>query len=461
MKKQKYIIITAVAAGFMMGGCNIYRPYSRPEMNTQGLYRDTLSMADTLKSDTVNMGDLPWKEIFKDTKLQSLIEAGLANNIDLQTALLRVEESRAQLMSSRLAYLPSLNFAPSGTVSSFDKAKATQTYQLPVVASWELDLSGKLLNAKRGAKAAFMQSESYRQYVQTQVIAGIANTYYTLLMLDRQLEISQTTVEKWKESVETMRALKLAGSLNEAAVVQGEANYYAVSTTIPDLLAQIRSTENALCLLLGEAPHKVGRGTIGGQVMPEMLSVGIPAQLLSNRPDVKAAEMALAVTSANTNVARAGFYPQLTLSANGGWVNSAGTAIFNPAKIIASATASLVQPLFNRGANLARLRVAKAQQEEARLAFQNSILAAGNEVNDALFQYKASTDKSGFREKQVYALELSVDYTTQLLKLSNATYLEVLTAQQSLLSAQLSQVSDNLQRMQSVVSLYQALGGGR
>lgn len=461
MKHRYYFIVACVTGGFLMGGCNLYRPYSRPEMNVNGLYRDTLSMADTLKSDTVNMGDLPWQEIFKDTKLQSLIEQGLANNLDLQTAALRVEEYRAQLTSARLAYVPSLNLAPSGTITSFDKGKATQTYQLPVAASWEVDLFGRLLNAKRGAKAALMQSEAYQQAVRTQVIAGIANAYYTLLMLDRQLVISEMTVRKWEESVMTMKSLKIAGMVNEAAVVQSEANYYAVSTTVFDLRSNIRSTENALCLLLGEAPHAISRGNILEQMLPGQLSVGLPVQLLSNRPDVRAAEMALAVSYANTNVARSAFYPQLTLTGNAGWTNSAGSAILNPGKLIASVTAGLVQPIFNGGANRARLKVAKAQQEETRLAFQNTILSAGNEVNDALFQYQAATGKSDLRKNQVRALELSVDYTEQLLKLGSSTYLEVLTAQQSLLNAQLSEVSDNLQRLQAVVNLYQALGGGR
>lgn len=460
--KQKYIsavLLVVLTAG--MSSCNLYRNYNRPEVNTSGLYRDSHSDRDTLSGDTVNMGNLPWQNLFKDAQLQKLIEQGLANNLDLQSAFLRVQEYQALLTSARLAYTPTLGLSPSGTLSSFDKATATKTYQLPATASWEVDLFGKLLNSKRGAKAALLQSEAYRQAVQTQVVASIANGYYTLLMLDRQLAISEQTVVSWKKSIQTIKSLKEAGIVTEAAVVQSEANSYAVNASLPDLRRQIRETENALSLLLGQAAQSIVRGAITGQEFPEKLSAGIPVQLLSNRPDVKQAEMALVGTFANTNVARSAFYPQLSINGSAGWTNSAGSLILNPGALIASATASLVQPIFNRGANRARLKVAKVQQEEARLAFQYSILNAGNEVSNALYQYKTAMDKSTLRQQQIHALEQSVEYTQQLLRLSSSTYLEVLTAQQSLLNAQLTDVSDQFQRMQSVVNLYHALGGGR
>lgn len=462
MMKQKYIpVLIILATTVMMSSCNLYRNYSRPEVNTSGLYRDTESATDTLASDTSNIGNIPWQDIFKDPKLQSLISQGLENNIDLQNATLRVQEYQAQLGAARLAYTPSLGLSPTGTISSFDKTAAVKTYQLPITASWEVDLFGKLLNAKRGAKAALMQSEAYRQAVRTQVVASIANGYYTLLMLDRQLEISEKTAASWKQSVETMKALKQAGNVNEAAVVQSEANSYAVSASLPDLRLQIRETENALSLLLGQPAQSIARGKITEQELPGKISAGVPIQLLSNRPDVKQAEMALSGAFSNTNVARAAFYPQLTLSGDGGWTNSAGSAILNPGKLIASATAGLVQPIFNRGANRARLKIAKAQQEEARLTFQNTILNAGNEVSNALYQYKTAEDKSVLRTEQIRALEQSVDYTQQLLKLSSATYLEVLTAQQSLLNAQLTDISDQFQGIQAIINLYHAVGGGR
>ncbi|MCQ4874428.1 efflux transporter outer membrane subunit [Butyricimonas paravirosa] len=458
---MKQVLIYTICMGALLSSCNVYKRYSRPDTDVQGLYRDPVSAGDTLVSDTSNMGNLPWEKVFTDPHLQTLIRQGLEQNSDLQTALLKVKEAEAGLMSSRLAYLPSLGLSPQGTVSSFDKAAASQTYTLPAVASWEVDLFGKLTNAKRGAKAALLQSEAYRQAVQTQVISSIANSYYTLLMLDRQLAITEETAVLWRETVETMKAMKEAGMVNEAAVVQSEANSYMIAASIPDIKKSIREAENALCLLLKQAPQRVERGRLEDQSLPSLLNAGVPVQLLANRPDVKAAEMALAGTFYNTNQARSAFYPQISISGTLGWTNNSGMGIVNPGKMIATAVGSLTQPLFNRGALTARLRVAKAQQEEALIAFEQAILNAGSEVSNALVQYQTAKDKIVQREKQIISLEKSVEYTQELLTSSTATYLEVLTAEQSLLNAQLTGVSDEFQRVQAVVNLYRALGGGR
>lgn len=461
MKKQGIIYLVCAAA--FLSGCNIYRQYHRPEeINTDGLYRDTVSAADPLsQQDTVNMGNLPWREVFTDPYLQTLVERGLRYNADLQTAYLRVKEAQAGLLSARLSYTPSLALAPQGEVSSFDRSAGVWTYTLPVSAGWEVDIFGRILNAKRGAKAALLQSEAYRQAVQTQVIAAIANSYYTLLMLDKQLSITEETSRIWKETVETMRAMKEAGMVNEAAIVQSEANSHMIEASIPDLKRQIREVENSLSLLLYEAPQTIVRGRLEDQELPAGLNAGIPVQLLANRPDVKAAEMNLAGAFYATNQARSAFYPSLSLSGVFGWTNSAGTAVLNPGKMIAQAVGSVVAPIFNKGANTARLRIAKAQQKEAMIAFQQSLLNAGSEVSNALYQYQSAEDKIVQREQQIVSLEKSVEYTRQLLALGSSTYLEVLTAQQSLLNAQLSGISDEFQRIQSVVNLYRALGGGR
>jgi len=458
MKKQ---IIGMMCATAIFSSCSIYKTYQRPQVETSGMYRDTTSVNDTLASDTTNMGNLPWKEVFKDPKLQALIEMGLSKNVDLQTAMLRVEEVKAALLTARLAFLPSLSLSPQGTISSFDGNAATKTYQLPVTASWELDIFGNMLNVKREAQASLLQSEAYHQAVQTQVIANIANCYYTLLMLDKQLEITEKTAQNWGENVNTMRIMKKAGMTNEAAVSQSEATYYTVNATLPELKKQIRETENSLSLILGQAPQHIDRSTLAEQQMPDRLSVGIPLQMLSNRPDVKQAEMALAGSYYYTNQARSAFYPKITINGSAGWTNSAGGAIINPGKFIATAVGSLTQPIFDRGANVAKLKIAKAQQQEALLAFQHSILSAGTEVSNALYKYQASNEKYVQRKQQIQSLNSSVDKTQQLMKLGSSTYLEVLTAQQSLLSAQLSDVQDNLERIQAVISLYQALGGGR
>lgn len=451
-----------LCATALLSSCHIYKSYDRPEdIQTAGLYRDTLSTGDTLVSDTANFGNLPWREVFTDPQLQTLIQQGLNDNTDLQTAALKVKESQASLMSARLAYAPSIGLSPQGTLSSFDHSAASKTYSLPVTASWEIDLFGKLLNAKRGAQVTLLQTKAYRQAVQTQIIAAIANTYYTLLMLDRQMDISEQTVSILKRNVETMKAMKDAAMTNQAAVSQSEAAYAQVLASLPAIRQSIRETENALSMLLKQAPQSIKRSTLEDQQLPSEFSVGIPLQLLSNRPDVKAAEMSLASTYYNANSARAAFYPQITLSGSGGWTNSAGSMILNPGHLLASAVGALTQPLFYRGANIARLKIAKAQQEEAKLAFQQTVLNAGSEVSNALSLYQTTSEKAVSRTLQVESSQKAAEATKELFQLGTSTYLEVLSAEQSLLSARLSQVSDSFDRMQAVVSLYQALGGGR
>lgn len=460
MKKQ--IILYTVCLAAMMSSCHIYKSYDRPEVDTQGLYRDPVSDNDTLASDTTNMGNLPWEQVFTDPQLQALIRLGLEQNTDLQSAIQNVKAAEAGLLSARMAYAPSLAIAPQGGVSHLEGSKRSWTYTLPISASWEVDLFGKLLNSKRGVKVALLQSKAYKQAVQTQVIATIANCYYTLLMLDKQLAITEETSIIWDKSIETMRSMKEAGMVNEAAIVQSEANSYMIKASISDLKQQIREIENTLSLVLKEAPQKIKRGTLEEQKLPEVLNSGVPIQLLANRPDVKAAEMSLAGAYYSTNQARSAFYPQISITGTLGWTNSVtGMPIFDVPKMIMSALGTLTQPLLYRGANLARLKAAKAQQEIAALNFQQSILNAGSEVSNALYQYQAANEKAIQREKQINSLEKSVEYTQQLLTLGTSTYLEVLTAQQSLLSAQLSGISDEFQRIQAVVNLYHALGGGR
>ncbi len=463
MKKQVIGIIGLMCLTAMMSGCHIYKSYDRPEtIDASGIYRDPVSDTDTLvATDTTNFGNLSWKEVFRDAQLQALIEEGLSNNVDMQAAILRVEEAKVMLTAAKLAYLPSFNLTPQGTLSSFDKSKTSKTYQLPVAASWEIDLFGKLLNAKRGERAAYLQSQYSQQAVRSQIICGIANTYYSLLMLDRQVEITTETVEIYKENVRTMEAMKLAAMTTEAAVAQTRAACSQVEASLLDLKRQVRETENSLCTLLGKAPQQIERSTLDSQVMPDDLTVGVPLQLLENRPDVKIAEMTLASAYYTTNQARSAFYPSITLSGTAGWTNSAGAAIVNPGKVILSAIASLTQPIFNNGRLIANLKVSKNEEKIAQMNYQQTILEAGQEVSDALFLYDTQQKKLLRDRDQVEQLEKAVTYTKALFQSADATYLEILTAQQSLLSAQLTEVSDNFQRMQAVVSLYSALGGGR
>ena len=451
---MKKILIICLAAA--MTGCGIYKPYSRPEsIETDGLY----GTAETADSTTI--GDITWQEMFSDPQLQALIAQALENNTDLQSAQWRVKEAEATLKSARLAYLPSFNFAPQGSISSFDNANTTKTYSIPVTASWQIDIFGGITNAKRKAKALYLQSREYEQAVKTQLIASVANLYYTLLMLDSQYEVTGETARKWEETVRTMRAMKDAGMTNEAGVAQYEGSYYAIEASLHDLEYSIREAENSLCSVLGLAPQEITRGSLDNQQLPQELAVGVPVQMLSNRPDVRSAEYSLMQSYYATASARSALYPSITLSGTVGWTNNSGAGIVNPGKLIWNAAGSLLQPIFNANANRARVKIAKAQQEETKLAFQQALLNAGAEVNNALTQCQSARAKTGLRTQQIEALERAVESTELLMQHGSTTYLEVLTAQQSLLSAQLNQIADRFDEIQGIVNLYQALGGGR
>ena len=439
----------------LLVGCGVYKPYERPKVKTEGLY----GQIET--SDSISLADFKWEDVFTDPILQALIHEGLNQNTDLKRAHLRVSEAEATLKSARLAYLPSLNVAPQGSLNSFDNRNTVKTYNIPLTASWEVDIFHNITNAKRKANAVYEQSKEYEQAVRTQLIASISNLYYTLLMLDEQYRISQQTAQKWSEGVRTMRALKQAGAANEAAVAQYEANQLAVEVSLHTLKHQINEVENNLSTLIGRTAQKVDRGSLLEQKLPQELLVGIPVQILSNRPDVRASEYALMSAYYATASARSALYPRLTLSGTVGWTNNSGRGIVNPGKIMLSAAASLLQPIFNAGVNRARVKITKAQQEQALLSFEQTLLNAGAEVNNALSQCQAARAKSDLRSQQIESLERAVKKTEALMRHSSGTYLEVLTAQQALLAARLQQTADRLEEMQGVVVLYHALGGGR
>lgn len=454
---KKLIILYCISAWVGLGACSVYKSYERPDMPVvDSLYRQ----AAATSVDTTSIASLSWRELFTDPKLQALIETGLQNNTDLNIARLKVTEAEATLMTSRLAYLPSISFEPSGTLRSVDGNAMTKSYDIAASASWEVDIFGKLTNAKRGAKAALEQSEAYRQAVQTQLIATIANSYYSLLMLDAQLDISERTAAIWGENVRAMKALKAAGDATELAVAQSEASKLSVDASIASLRQQIDQMENTLTALLGIAPQKIDRTTIGEQRFPSELAAGVPLQLLQRRPDVRQSEAALAQAFYATNAARAAFYPSITLSGSAGWTNAAGAAITNPGQWLFTAVGSLVQPLFNRGKNIANLRIAKAQREEALLSFRQSLLDAGTDVNNALIQWQTARQRQQIDQQQILSLESTVRSSELLMQYSSQNYLEVLTARQTLLQAELTAVSDRFDEIQGVINLYHALGGG-
>ena len=459
--KNKSIIAFA-SAGLLLGSCGIYNKYERPDVNVKGLVRDSASTADTLAvSDTTSFGNLPWRSVFTDPQLQSLIEQGLAHNTNMLNAALNVKMVEAQLEVAKLAFVPSFTFSPQGVISSWDGNKATKTYSLPVQASWSIDLFGNLLNVKRSAQMSLLATKDYQLVVQTKLISNIANMYYTLMMLDKQLEIVDNMQTLTKETWNIMKLQKELGRVKETGVQSAESNYYSVQAQAADLKRQIREMENSLSLLLGQPAQTISRGKLENQSLPSEFSTGIGIQLLSNRPDVHYAEMSLAQCFYNTNQARSRFYPSITISGSGAYTNSGGGGIVNPGKMLWSAIGSLVQPIFANGQLFAGLKVAKAQQEQAYNTWQNAVLSAGSEVSNALVLYNSSDEKSKLEQKQVESLTKNVEYTKLLFNEGSSTYLEVITAQQSLLNAQLSKVADDFYKMQAVVNLYYALGGGR
>lgn len=456
MKRLRNILIITLAAG--LTSCGVYTKYERPSEALAGL--DSLYRADLRPDTAQTLASLSWEELFADPHLQALIRRGLEANTDLQVARLQVEEAQATLRQSKLAYLSSANLTPEGTLSSFDGKKPQQTYSLGASVSWEIDLFGKLTNAKREARAALLASDAYRQAVQTQVVATVADSYYALLMLDEQISITRRMVESWEEYVHALEALLRAGQADRATVNQARASKLAAESSLETLVQQLVEQENALCAFLGETPRVVERGSMEGQSFPDTLRVGVPLDLLARRPDVRQAEAELMEAFYATNGARSAFYPSITLSGSAGWTNSGGTAITNPGAWLLSAVGSLVQPLFNKGENIANLKIAKARQEEALLHFRQELLDAGNEVNDALAQWQSARRRIRLDTAQAEHLAATLHDTSLLMQHSaDVNYLQVITARQSLLSARLTVVQDRYDEIQGVIQLYHALGG--
>lgn len=465
--KINHISIIVVSAILLSGltGCNIYKKF---EMPTDTPITKEYAAADSMQQNPNAYGNLVWQDVFTDPVLQGLINQALENNIDLQNAKLNVDIAQARLLGAKLAYFPSVALAPNGGKSWSGgnrlqwRGADSWTYTIPLSVSWEVDIFARLLNSKRGAKAALLQSESYQQAVRSQIIAAVAATYYTISALESQLELSRNTAVIWKESVEVMKNLKEAGRVNEAAVVQSTAQYYSILASITDLEASVHETYNTLSLLLGAMPGD--EWNIPAQhvaLMPDIVREGVPMVELACRPDVKAAEYALAAAYYNTNIARSNFYPQLTISATGGFTNSLGSIVLNPGEWILNLAGQLVAPLFSRGQNIATLKSAKAQQQQALNSFEYTVMGAASEVSDAMVTYTKATEKQEYLAEQTLNYSKSVEYTQELLTYGTSTYLEVLTAQQSLLSSQISEISCRLTRERALINLYQSLGGGR
>ena len=452
MKIVNIKVIGVLAILLALSSCNIYKPYKTPEMKTDDLYRTEAS------ADTVNMATKPWQELFTDPYLRTLIDSALAHNFDYQTAMLKVEEANAAFAQGKAAFFPTLNLSGQGTLTEIEKMHHTEGYNFSATSSWEIDVFGRLRSAKRAAKGALIQSIAYKRAVETQVVSSVATGYYTLLSLDKQLRIYDETIKLWAETAQSMADMMQAGAATKAAVMQSQANLHSAKATRQDILYNIRAMENSLRLLIGKPAGPIDRGSFEDQQLTADLEIGIPSQLLANRPDVQQAEAGVRVAFAKTNMARAAFYPKFTITATGGYAKDASVN-FTPS-LFGNFVAGLMQPIFNAGANRANLRIAKAQQQESLIAFEKSLVSAGIEVSNILYNYNTSVDKLNSRGQQVKACQEAVEATSALLVYGGATYLEVITAQQSLLGAQVSQITDQLSQMENVVNLYHALGGG-
>lgn len=454
MKRISVFITILSIVLALLQSCSVYRKYPQKSEVRNDLYGK-----EYMSADTTSIVTLSWRELFNDTCLQQLIDTALACNTDLRTARLRVEQAEAALLAARLSYLPSVGLTVEGGASRLD-GTTTKNYNLGGTANWEADIFGKVTAAKREARASLEYTLAYEQAVQTSLVASVASTYYSLLMLDQQIDITEQTLLNWDNTISALRALVRAGKSNDTAVLQAESNKKTLEASLLSMRKTLKETENAMCLLLAQTPGSVERGKLSEQSFPEALSVGVPVQLLANRPDVQAAEMELAKAFYATNVARASFYPSINLSGTLGWTNNGGV-VLNPAQWLLNAICSLTQPLLNRGDNIANLRIAKTEQEITALAFRQKLLEAGNEVNNALMALQTARERISINAQSAASLTEAVRKTELLMRHSSTSYLEVLTAQQSLLDAQQALSQDKFDEIQSVITLYRALGGGK
>ena len=465
---KSFLYIAAAAA--LLTSCNtLFGKYERDTAHTEAfvkqLYRDTAKADDALATaDTSSFGNLPWREVFTDAQLQKLIATALERNTDIRKADLTIKQAEIGLRLNKLAYLPQIAFSPSGTVSKvfMDGMTTNESYAFPVQASWQIDAFGKLYNAKKQGELSVMQAKAARQAIQTAIVAGVANLYFSLQMLDEQLATTEATLKLWHKNIEAMEAMKEAGYTNSAAIASAKAQVLQIEATVPTLTNNIRQVENSLCVLLHEAPHSIQLSAFSAEDFPTAFSAGLPLSLLTSRPDVAIAEAKLANAFYGIQSARGSFFPQLTISGQGSFTDALGAMVVNPGKFIASGIASLTQPLFAQGKLKGALEVAKLQQESAQLDFEKTLLTAGHEVSNALSKYHTASLATDIAKMRLTKLQKANDDTEFLFRNGNTTtYLETLTAQMNLLNGRLSLINNRFEKVQAAIKLYQALGGGR
>lgn len=448
------------AVSVMLTGCGIYKKY---EMPVENRYVNELAQAEQQTVDSLSLPYLGWEQVFTDPILQGYIRKALEQNTDIDNAVLNVKMAQAQLQGAKLSYFPAVALSPNGGAAKYGSGNMdTWTYTIPLSVQWEIDVFGKILNRKRGAKVSLEQMEEYQAATRSQVISAVANVYYSLVLLHQQLDLTERTSVIWKDQVESMKLMKEAAYVNEAAVVQSTANYWSIMSSIPDIRQSIHEMNNTMAQLLHE--HYNDYDVTGSLEfnLPVDPDRGVPMSYLAQRPDVRAAERGLAAAYYSTSSARAAFYPSLNITAQGGFTNMLGSMVVNPGKFFLQLAGQLTAPLFSRGQNIANLKVAKLRQQQAMNTFENTVLSASADVSDALSKYRNNHEKREYVLKQIESLEKSVEYTQELLSLDQkTTYLEVLTAQSSLLNAQIASLNCWHNKVSACISLYQAVGGGR
>ena len=472
MKSISYIF-TVAAVSLLFTGCGIYNTYEQKTEIPANVFGRTQDI--TTATDGTSMAMMTWREFFVDPLLQQLIEQVLDNNTDLNSARLAVEKSQASLQAAWLAYLPSIYAAPQGTMTSFDDSPWAKSYSLPLQMSMDLDVFGSITNKRRASKAVLMQAQMREEMVRANLVSTTAQQYYMLQLLDRQLDILTKTDSLWNISLETQKTLWENGKSYSTAVNQMESSYLNVKAQIVDTRRNIRSVENAICRLMGSTPQRIERNFWGsselhhpqakgetGQRMFDIdfLKTGVPATMLEQRPDIRMANHALEEAFYNTQAARAAFYPSITLTGSGGWSNSGSGKIENPSKLLLSVVGQLTQPIFARGQLRANLKVQNLTKEDMQKKYVQTVIDAGNQVNEAMADCQAARAKHQYYHRQVEVLTDAYTGTHELMDNGKANYLEVLTAQESLLNAQLSEATNMYKGAQAVIALYIALGGG-
>lgn len=465
MKNNIYKIVTVAFTATVMQSCFVAKEYERPkDIKTENLYR-----TEVVSKDSTSMANLSWDKVFTDPILQGYIRKGLENNLDIRIAMQNIAAAEASMKQGKAGYFPTLSVGSDWTHQQLSKNsqfgallqnRSTDQYQISGTLGWEADIWGKIRSNKRATSAAYLQTTAANQAVKTQLIADIASTYYQLIAIDEQIKLSEETLINRVESVETIKALKDAGNVTEVGVKQTEAQKYATEIIIADLKVSTILFENKMSILLGTAPAKVERSSFEVQKMQPEITLGVPATLLRNRPDVIAAEYNLISNFERTNVARSNFYPTFKITATGGLQSIDLKEWFSANSFFANVVTGLTQPIFNQRLNKTNFEIAKANQEKAYIQFEQSLLNAGKEVSDALAQYNNETKKIEIRQKQVDALKVATDYSDELLKYGLVNYLEVLTAKDNALNVELTLIDNKFSQYNAIIQLYRALGGG-